>query len=270
MVNVLNISEFNKRLYPQNMKLIMREYKDLISEFVIHITASVTLHNKCYYEFIIKRGLDTLLHCFKMLLLYTKNIGIVSYYCKKALCYYVEFIGQIAQDSNSYLQLNTKDAILFVYKKTIFEIDSDFRKNYAFNLEEAPLFELITLNAEINNILVMNQLKFKNKDTMNSTVIANIINGTELCFDKLNSNEPNIKNNLVKGELVRYFINIIFQYCDNSDKYIEMCGTFIKKLKNKEPSISKLNKCFYMNNCRERFNSLTTLKFINWVFQQST
>ena len=116
----------------------------------------------------------------------------------------------------------------------------------------------------------MNQLKFKNKDTMNSTVIANIINGTELCFDKLNSNEPNIKNNLVKGELVRYFINIIFQYCDNSDKYIEMCGTFIKKLKKKEPSISKLNKCFYMNNCRERFNSLTTLKFINWVFQQST
>ncbi len=270
MVNGLNISEFNKKIYPQNIKLILQEYKSLISEFIIHISDSVTLHDKCYYEFIISRGLDTLLHCFKMLLLYTKNIGIVSYYCKKALCYYVEFIGQIAQDSNSYLQLNTKDATLFVYKKTIFEIDSDFRKNYIFNLDEKDLFELITLNAEIFNCLVMNQLKLKNKKSINKEFVKNTINSTLSCFDKLDVGGTGIKKCLSNSETILFFINMSIVYCDDNNKYIELCDTFIKKIKKKNITNAQLTKCFYMDKCQEKYNSLTTLKFVNWVFQQST
>ena len=47
---------------------------------------------------------------------------------KQAIFYYVEFIGQIGEDSQGFLQLNSKDAILFVYKKTIFDINND-KKN---------------------------------------------------------------------------------------------------------------------------------------------
>ena len=62
--------------------------------------------------------------------MYTKNLDLTVYHCKKAYLFYVEFIGQIGDDNNSYLQLNSKDATLFVYKKTIFEINNEYRKQF--------------------------------------------------------------------------------------------------------------------------------------------
>ena len=68
--------------------------------------------------------------------MYTKNIELTMFHSKKALYYYIEFIGQISDVSvhHSYLQLNSKDATLFVYKKTIYDINnfrSDEKKNNA-------------------------------------------------------------------------------------------------------------------------------------------
>ena len=40
----------------------------------------------------------------------TKNLELTIYHTKKAYLFYVEFIGQIREDNNSYLQLNSKDA----------------------------------------------------------------------------------------------------------------------------------------------------------------
>lgn len=270
MVNGLNSTEFNKRLYFQNIKVILDEYKILIGEYIIHIAESVTLHDKSYFEFIIKRGLDTLLHCFKILLLYTKHIGLVSYYCKKALCYYVEFIGQIAQDSNSYLQLNTKDATLFVYKKTIFEIDGDYRKKYVFNLEEKDLFEIITLNAEIFNDMIMNQLKLKKNSIINKEFVTNTINEATQCFDKIEISNSNIKKCITNSKIISFFINNILGYCEDSSKYVDTCETFIKKIKRKNLTMDKLTKFVYTDKCVEQYNSFTTQKFVNQLFQQST
>ena len=76
------------------------------------------LQNQSKYFFVLQRGIETITHIFRNLLLYTKNIELTIYHCKRAYIYYVEFIGQIGDDKNTYLQLNSKDATLFVYKKT--------------------------------------------------------------------------------------------------------------------------------------------------------
>ena len=60
------------------------------------------------FIFILQRGLETLKHCFKMIYMYTRNLDLTIYHCKKAFCYYVEFIGQIGDDNHTYLQLNSK------------------------------------------------------------------------------------------------------------------------------------------------------------------
>ena len=70
-----------------------------------------------------------------MLYMYTKNLEITMHHCKKAYCYYVEFIGQIGDDNHSFLQLNSKDATLFVYKKTIFEINNNIANKPTLLLE---------------------------------------------------------------------------------------------------------------------------------------
>jgi len=40
----------------------------------------------------------------------------------------VEFIGQISNDQNTFLQLTSRDACIYVYKKTIYELNNEFRK----------------------------------------------------------------------------------------------------------------------------------------------
>ena len=89
------------------------------------------MRNIQYYKYVVSQGMATLGHVFLTLYLYTNNIELTIFHCQKAIYYYIEFIGQIGDDHHSFLQLNSKDAMLFVYKKTIFEIDNAYRKEFA-------------------------------------------------------------------------------------------------------------------------------------------
>ena len=105
------------------------KYSILIKEYVQICKEGVYIQNSQYLVFIIERGIEAIFNIYTLLLLYTKNLDITFYHCQKAYYYYIEFIGQIGNDSNSFLQLNSKDATLFIYKKTICDINPEFRKN---------------------------------------------------------------------------------------------------------------------------------------------
>ena len=55
------------------------------------------------------------------------------YHCEKGIYYFTEFISQI-ENENSFLKLSSIDAIIFVYKKTIYNINKKLsvadRKNW--------------------------------------------------------------------------------------------------------------------------------------------
>ena len=59
-----------------------------------------------------------------LLLITTNNLDLVIYHCHKAYYYYIEFISQLDTDNN-HLELSIKDSIIFVYKKTIFELNNN-------------------------------------------------------------------------------------------------------------------------------------------------
>ena len=46
----------------------------------------------------------------------------VKYHTNNAVIYFLGFVEQLANANNNYLNLNIKDAIMFIYKKTIFDI----------------------------------------------------------------------------------------------------------------------------------------------------
>tara|TARA_R110001592_G_scaffold60820_3_gene185397 strand:- start:102 stop:827 length:726 start_codon:yes stop_codon:yes gene_type:complete len=75
-----------------------------------------------YNKYIKNKGLYGICNIFKLLLLYTKNIDVVKYHTNNAVLYFLGFVEQIANANNNYLNLNIKDAIMFIYKKTIFDI----------------------------------------------------------------------------------------------------------------------------------------------------
>ena len=138
MNKIKNINIFNSQNY-LNVQIkeyyqdIIYLYSSLVLEYMEYTYNTIKLKNKEYYKFIVIRGIKTINHIFNFLLLYTRNLKLIEYHIKKGYLYYIEFVGQISEDNNSYLQLNSKDAMLFVYKKTIFEINNDFRKKEYFS-----------------------------------------------------------------------------------------------------------------------------------------
>ena len=114
------------------------------------------IHNNSYLFFVIKRGLETIGHIFKFLMMYTKNFKLTMHHCKKSFFYYIEFIGQIGDDNHTYLQLSSKDAMLFVLKKTIFEINNKHRQN--FSLTEPEEIEILEFFLQF--IMILNKLLF--------------------------------------------------------------------------------------------------------------
>ena len=78
-----------------------------------------------------------------------------TYHCQKSILYYIEFIGQIGENSQNFLNLTSKDAVLFLFKKTIFMVNTEYRTTY----EEEPYVKEVINTATkyiniYNNILI--------------------------------------------------------------------------------------------------------------------
>lgn len=79
-------------------------------------------------------GLNSIYRVFEYVLIKTKNIEKAYYYAQKTYFYYIEYMEQIHK-TNLQNALNQTDAVLFIYKKTIFEIQSG---------NDGKLFDTIT------------------------------------------------------------------------------------------------------------------------------
>jgi hypothetical protein len=123
-----NKENFKSKLM-SNINEIMDKYIKLVIEYLLFIIENLSEKNVNYNNFIIIRGLKTISYVFSKLLFYSNNLDITYFHSQKSFYFYVEFIGQISGDQNSFLHLSSKDASIFVYKKTLFEIDDNIIKN---------------------------------------------------------------------------------------------------------------------------------------------
>ena len=201
------------------------------------------------------RGLETITNVFSIILYYTKNIDLTYFQCQKSFYYYVEFIGQITEEQHTFLQLNSRDAITYVYKKTIFEINNDFKKNMLpLTKENEKKFDLINIYIKIYKILL---LKIINTDSKINTI--NIDNFKNSC-NKLNNTKIDIDNLYILESLVSILDNKI----NNIEKFFEIFLLYLKKINKKTDIIKKLKDKIYL----EDFNLYieeSSDKFISWI-----
>jgi hypothetical protein len=122
-----NLENYNNIL-TSTCEEIQLKYNNLIAEYLFFVIENIHLKNDAFYKFIIQRGLITITNVFNVILLYSKNLDMSYYHSQKAFYFYVEFIGQISADQHTFLQLSSRDAIMFVYKKTIFDINNESKK----------------------------------------------------------------------------------------------------------------------------------------------
>ena len=91
---------------------------------------SIRMSVPSYNDFIITRAIETLTSVFLLLFLYSGNESLTIDHIEKGSYLYVEFLGQIAQEGNIFLGLSSRDASLFLLKKTIYEIPQEVRGNW--------------------------------------------------------------------------------------------------------------------------------------------
>ena len=256
----------------KNYETIVLEYIKILHEYLIHITNNIKITNKEHYKFIILRGYDLLKNILFFLVLYTNNIELVCFHLKKSFLYYTEFIGQIGEDSNSYLQLNSKDACLFVYKKTIYEIDESFKKNFKFkdNDEKKEIFkEKILLINRIEKLLIEKNVEktinFNKEDER-----ENLIKEIRIIIVRILNNLNEVKKEKILDKIKK--INLFLDFIEfKKDKLFfvqihHLITLFIKKIMTNtinDNNLVKLN--LYYD---ETMDNLTSLKFINKIFKK--
>jgi len=248
-----NASLTNLENYKDNIEYSVFEvntkYINIIIEYLTNI-----IKNDIYSTFIIIRGIETISHTFKYILYYTNNLDLTYYHSQKALYLYIEFINQITTDRNVFLQLNSRDALMYVYKKTIFELDRvyckdicDSNKKFVEHIKQVN--EFIELSTSIIFYIL------NNKETLN--INADIIR----TIHKICDNIINIK--LYDYSICSLFIQKLNVNVINLEKYADITILFFKKLINN--TIDK-NNIINMNIIIENIETCSIDKFITLLF----
>jgi len=223
-------------------------------------------------------GINAIHRVFEFILLKTKSIEKANYYSKKTYYYYLEYMEQIYR-SNLSQNLNHKDAILFVYKKTIFDF-------YEVQSEENQSFNTM------NNIMTLtdDNITIDDKECQNLFLkISKIIN--TLFFWENTLFDFNDRVELCNQYLYHFLIHI--ENMDLTVSYLEfiqqkmhvpfsiyknLLNEIIEKTDDKKRAHKILSKDTELNECflikfyveepvfREKFESGNMKEFVRWLY----
>ena len=136
--------ENNFLTYNDKINKFFIKYVTLINDFINYAVNNLPMDSPETFKTNIHKGIQAITHIFKILLIYSNNINHTIDTTQKCFFYYVEFVTQIS-NSNDHIQLSLNDAIIFLYKKSIFVYEEDNKEldkskisayNISFNLQK--------------------------------------------------------------------------------------------------------------------------------------
>jgi hypothetical protein len=252
----LNNPENYKKMINEPISDIIEKYYLLVNEYMNFITDNVNFKNVSYTKFIIERGLETITHAFSVLLYYTRNLDVAYFHGQKAFYFYVEFIGQISEDKHSFLQLSSRDASMFVYKKTIFELNCDIRKtSEPLSDNNNEKLDILSLNIAIlknifGYVLEKEQKMIKHLDFITNEIVK-------------------IKLNKTGYSLIETFANLMKKDVP-INKYFEIMNLFVIKYSKMKPETqyniveSQIKDKFNNPLCDQKIND-PPANFVKWI-----
>jgi hypothetical protein len=296
-----NIENYNKIIL-DNEDEIYSKYTNVIIQYLLLGIEKIKNQNAEYVKYILIKGVFTISYVFKMLLTYTCNTQLTYHHCQKSYSYYIEFIGQIGDDAVTYLQLNSKDAALFVYKKSIFEILDEVKKKYTENEMNEKKIKNVTVMMDIYNKLIETEITHLDSEQLKNTEFINKIYSSigrvnsklfklYYCSEgKVEENKKitneDLNNDACKTNIFLKKIMHIKKFCDililkktssqdvvasdNYKDYVKMIEYFIKKIRkiNNLPidfDLHLVGKSF-SHQFEEKIKLYNVSKFINWIF----
>ena len=240
---------------------ITEKYYMLIAEYFKFITENLKIKNSNFAKFIITRGLDTITNVFNNIFYYTKNINMTYFHCQKSFYFYVEFVGQISEDEKMFLQLSSRDASLYVYKKTIYEINGEIKKNThtntntQFDSNAIQFLDIVNTYMNIYKTFIYKIIEsdYINKNKLNNN---NIETFEKICkkINKTNLNKENIV--LLNTIIDKFYFTIA-----DIDYFFDVVQEFLKKMKSSH--LKKYEKKLSTEEMTEKLHE-TPEKFIIW------
>jgi len=265
--NIFNEKNYEKTIHKKDISLFILCYNKIINNFLETAIENIKVKDKTYFIYLILKGIESIQNVFSFLLLYTKNIDLITLHCEKSYLYFIEFISQIGSDSTAYLQLNCKDAILFVYKKTIYDINNDFKKEFEVTKEQKKIFDTINLLIDcietyrtyfINNIDI-----FENKENKVNVIKDCIISFSNklVYIIKFFDTDSSIEKLKICKEFLLNFdiknVDIVL--------YSSLAETLCKKLQKKQKNTPiKCNK-FLHKDFEKNLKTMSSNKFLHWL-----
>ena len=181
----------NKKNYLNTLNvsytICFKTYKKLIYMYLKHYYDLLVDKNIQYDSDILITGLYALDNIFTILLLKTRNIMLASQNSEKTIFYFFEFVEQMKKpktDIQTILKLGVSDAKIFIYKKTIYdlqEVDSKLSKED--NTFFYDLKDLTNIYRSIISQLIQNSTIYDIMENINK--INNCINYEEFMKTKL-------------------------------------------------------------------------------------
>jgi hypothetical protein len=232
---------------------IINKYAQLIIEYSKFIHENIKIKNNSFHKFIIIRGLDTITHVFNYILYFTKNLEVTYYHCQKSFYFYIEFVGQITEEDKKFLNLTTRDATNYVYKKTIFEINDELKRKNENNTEEFNNKIEIILN--YIKIFQTYLLKIVLVDTIEISKIEYIVDLT----NKLNqlTNKSKISN-------LEKITDTLFYKIENIEIFFEINDLIIKQFLKKPEILDNIKEKINLEILDEKLVE-SNEKFVNWL-----
>jgi hypothetical protein len=194
--SLINTNNYNNFLI-YNLKEIINNYIHILLNYILLFNQKIDIDDNNIKFFIFKKGISTINHVFLFILYYTKNLEVTFYHSQHSYIFYIEFIEQLNFNSSNYVKLTINDAITFVYKKNIYNIN-----NLINNVteQEKQIFgqieELLKIYSEIINIFI-------STNNFNLLELKNIIDNFQ------NNISSKIKNKNIMN-LFYNFLNLLF------------------------------------------------------------
>ena len=254
-----------KPIIENTIQDILTKFVMIIMEYMRLIAEKITMKNKPYYKFIFQRGLETLIHVFSILFYYTKNLELTFYHAQKAIYYYIEFIEQISDENVSFLNLSSRDAVLFVYKKTIYEINNEYKRNIIEpNINEQNLLVFFNSYKYIyKNIIqfIINHKEFKYETKIEYINLC--CDSIELISKQLNKSKMNKKTN----DCIYLFISVLSDKKIEIDDFFKLLDNFIEKINLiKKLDDMKIKQNIYDSELNNFINNNELDKLVEWIF----
>ena len=246
-----NIKNYKQDLINDPYEVITK-ISELFAEYFKFITEKNKLKNSKLLIFIIMRGLDTINNVFNFILFYTKNLDITYFHCQKAFYFYAEFIEQIFDDEKLFLQLTSRDAVIYVYKKTIFDVNKTIISNHKKISANTHLkLETIKLYLNLYKIILIKLINNYND--------INQLNSVETIYYSLNNlgNKLNIK-------LTTKVIEHLCYKIEDINYFLKTCVLLVEKLTEDPTIVNNFIKNILSDDFNDKLNK-TPDQFIEWL-----